>query len=147
MQCNQHGGCAMMAMGQFSSKVSKTGVDPYKLGRWCWMKVGSGDKTTWIVMAYQPSGSNLSTSVGTMVREQNERYFEAWGDLRPVRKIFLAIDCPDCHLETNGFRYHFTWWLQWERLLRVHCKTFIAPGPIVNQTMLAMCRITYTPNL
>jgi hypothetical protein len=34
MQRNQHGGCAMMAIGQFSSEVSKTGVDPYKLGWW-----------------------------------------------------------------------------------------------------------------
>ncbi len=52
MQRNQHGECAMMAMGQFSSEVSETGVGPYKFGCWCWMKVGSGDKTAWIVMAY-----------------------------------------------------------------------------------------------
>ncbi len=57
MQRNQHGGCDMMAIEQFSSEVSETGIDPYKLGRWCWMKVGSGDKATRIVMAYQPSGS------------------------------------------------------------------------------------------
>jgi hypothetical protein len=69
---NQHGGCAMMAIGQFSSEVSETGVNPYKLGRWCWMKVGSGDKATRIVMAYQPSGSKSSVSVGTTVREQHE---------------------------------------------------------------------------
>ena len=67
MQWNQHGGCAMMAMGQFSSEVSKTGIDAYKLGCWCWMKVGSIDKATWIIMAYQPSGSNSSASAGTMV--------------------------------------------------------------------------------
>ncbi len=72
MQRNQHGGCAMMAIGQFSSEVSETGVNLYKLGRWCWMKVGSGDKATWIVMAYQPSGSKSSVSAGTMVREQHE---------------------------------------------------------------------------
>jgi hypothetical protein len=35
MQQNQHGGCAMMAIGRFSSEVSETGVDPYKLGKWC----------------------------------------------------------------------------------------------------------------
>jgi hypothetical protein len=57
MQHNQHGGCAMMAMGRFSAEVFETEVDPYGLGCWCWLKVGSGDKTTWIVMAYQPSGS------------------------------------------------------------------------------------------
>ena len=89
MQQNQHGGCAMMAIGRFSSEVSETGVDPYKLGRWCWMKVGSGDKATRIVMAYQPSGSKSSTSAGTTVREQHEQYFEARGDLRPARTIFF----------------------------------------------------------
>jgi hypothetical protein len=77
MQQNQHGGCAMMAMGRFSAEVVESGVDLYGLGRWCWLKVGSGDKKTRIVMAYQPSGSKSSNSAGTTVREQNERYFEA----------------------------------------------------------------------
>ncbi len=67
MQQNQHGWCAMMAMGRFSAEVLETGVDPYGLGHWCWLKVGSGDKKTWIVMAYQPSGSKLSNSAGTTV--------------------------------------------------------------------------------
>jgi hypothetical protein len=89
MQRNQHGGCAMTAIERFFSEVSETGVDPYKLGRWCWIKVGSGDKTTRIVMAYQPSGSNSSVSAGTTVREQHEQYFEAQGNLRPARMLFF----------------------------------------------------------
>ena len=72
MQRNQHGGHAMMAIGRFSSEFSETGIDPYKLRRWCWMKVRSGDKATWIVMAYQPSGSKSSVSAGTTVRDQYE---------------------------------------------------------------------------
>ena len=52
MKRNQHGGCAMMAMGWVSAEVVETGVDHYGLGRWCWMRVGSGDKKTQIVMAY-----------------------------------------------------------------------------------------------
>ena len=80
----------MMAIGRFSSEVSETGVDLYKLGRWCWMKVGSRDKATRIVMAYQPSGSKSSASAGTTVREQHEQYFKARGDLRPARTIFLS---------------------------------------------------------
>jgi hypothetical protein len=80
----------MIAMGRFSSEVSKTSVDPYKLGRWCWMKVGSGDKATWVVMPYQPSGLTSSASAGTRVREQHEQYFEAWGNLRPARTIFFT---------------------------------------------------------
>jgi hypothetical protein len=53
------------------------------------MKVGSGDKATWIVMAYQPSGLNSSASVGTTVQEQHEQYFEAWGDSHPAHTIFF----------------------------------------------------------
>ena len=89
MQRNQHGGCAMMAMGCFSAKVVKTGVDPYRLGRWCWMKVGSGEKKTWIVMIYQSSSTSTTNSAGTTVREQHEQYFEARGDIRPTQIIFF----------------------------------------------------------
>jgi hypothetical protein len=46
MKRNQHGGCAMMAMGRFSAEVVETGVDHCGLGRGCWMRVGSGDKKT-----------------------------------------------------------------------------------------------------
>jgi len=46
MKRNQHGGCAMMAMGRFSAEVVETGVDHCGVGRWCWMRVGSGDKKT-----------------------------------------------------------------------------------------------------
>jgi hypothetical protein len=52
MQCNQHGGCAIMAMGCLSAEVVESGVDPSGLGRWCWLKVVSVDKRTRIVMAY-----------------------------------------------------------------------------------------------
>ena len=41
---NQHGGCAMMTMGRLSAEVIEMGVDHYGLGRWCWIRVGSGDK-------------------------------------------------------------------------------------------------------
>ncbi len=44
MERNQYGGCAMMALGCFSAEVLKTGVDPYRLGCWCWLRVCSGDK-------------------------------------------------------------------------------------------------------
>ncbi len=67
----------MMAMGCFSAEVVESGVDLYGLDCWCWLKVGSGDKKTRIVMAYQPSGSKSSNSAGTTAREQHERYFEA----------------------------------------------------------------------
>jgi hypothetical protein len=88
MQQNQHGRWSMMAMGCFSVEVLETGVDPYGLGCWCWLKVGSGDKKTWIVMAYQPSGSRSSNSAGTTDQEQQEQYFEAHGNLGSARLIF-----------------------------------------------------------
>ncbi len=89
MQWNQPGGCAMMAMGRFSAEVMELGVDPSSLGHWCWLKVGSGNKKTRIVMAYQPSGSKSANSAGTTVREQHERYFEARGNLRSAHTIFF----------------------------------------------------------
>ncbi len=88
MHRNQYGGCVMMAMGCFSAEVIETGVDHYGLRYWCWLKVGSGEKKTRIVMAYQPSGSKLTYSARTTVHEQHERYFEARGDLQPARTIF-----------------------------------------------------------
>jgi hypothetical protein len=89
MQRNQHGGCAMMAMGCFSAEVVETGVDHHGLGRWCWMKVGSGDKKTRIVMAYQPLGSSSSNLAGTTVQEQHELHFKARGNSRSARSIFF----------------------------------------------------------
>jgi hypothetical protein len=79
----------MMAMGRFSAEVVEMGVDHYSLGQWCWMKVGSGDKKTQIVMAYQLSGSSSTNSTDTTVREQHKQYFKARGDLRFARSIFF----------------------------------------------------------
>jgi hypothetical protein len=53
MQQNQYGGCVMMAMGAMSPKVVESRVDCTGLGRWCWMRVGSGTKKTHVVIAYQ----------------------------------------------------------------------------------------------
>jgi hypothetical protein len=90
MQQNQHGGCGMMAMGRFSAEVMESGVNPSGLGHWCWLKVGSGNKKTRIVMAYQPSSSKSANSARTTIREQHERYFEDHGDLHSPCTIFFA---------------------------------------------------------
>ncbi len=89
MQQNQHGGCAMMAMGRFSAEVVELGINLTGLGHWCWLKVGSGEKKTRIIMAYQSSGSKSTNSAGTTVREQHEQYFKARGNLRSARTIFF----------------------------------------------------------
>jgi hypothetical protein len=78
----------MMAMGRFSTEVIKTGVDPYGLRCWCWLRVSSGDKKNRKVMAYQPSGSKPTYPSGMTVREQHKQYFKARGDLQPARTIF-----------------------------------------------------------
>jgi hypothetical protein len=78
----------MMAMRCFFAEVIETGVDPYGLGHWCWLRASSGDKKNRIVMAYQPSGSKFAYSAGTTVREQHERYFEVRGNLQPACAIF-----------------------------------------------------------
>ncbi len=84
----------LMAMGRFLAEVLETGVDHYGLGQWCWMKVGSGDKKTQIVMAYQPPGSSSSNSASITVWEQHKQYFQARGDLRSAKAIFFELLIP-----------------------------------------------------
>jgi hypothetical protein len=88
MLTNQYGGCAIMAMNTISAKVQETGVDGTGLGRWCWIRLGSGPRKTRIVMAYQPSNSSRS-SAGTTVKDQQSRYFCARGDARSLMTIFF----------------------------------------------------------
>jgi hypothetical protein len=86
MRSNQYGGCVMMAMGTLSPEVIDSGVDSTGLGRWCWIRLGSGTKKTRIVMAHQPS--NSGRSAGTTIKDQHSRYFGALGDARSPRTIF-----------------------------------------------------------
>jgi len=84
----QHGGTAMMALGRLSSQVNEAGADESKLGRWCWMKVGGGGKTTAVCMAYQPCAPGDDTA-GQTSWDQQARHFEARGDGRSPRDIFF----------------------------------------------------------
>jgi hypothetical protein len=77
-----------MAMNTISTKVQETGVDGTGLGRWCWIRLGSGPRKTRIVMAYQLSNFSHS-SADTIVKDQQSRYFCARGDARSPRTIFL----------------------------------------------------------
>jgi hypothetical protein len=88
MLINQYGGCAIMAMNSISAEVQNTGVDSTGLGRWCWIRLGSGQRKTRIVMAYQPSNSSHS-SARTTVKDQQSRYFCAQGDAPSPRTIFF----------------------------------------------------------
>ena len=51
---SQAGGAAMMAIGRVKVKVMDTGVDETDLGRWCWIKLGGGGKTTYVATVYVP---------------------------------------------------------------------------------------------
>ena len=78
----------MMTLGRLSGLVLDTGSDETDLGRWCWIKLGGGGKTTRIVTAYQPCDPGKDTA-GETVWDQHQRYFEARGDGRSPRTIFL----------------------------------------------------------
>ncbi len=80
----------MMALGTLSPKVVNSGIDSTGLGRWCWIRLGSGTKKTWIVTACQPS--NSGQSAGTTVKDQHSRYICALGDTRsPWTIIFEQL--------------------------------------------------------
>jgi hypothetical protein len=64
MQQNQHGDCTIMTMGCFSAKVAESGVDPSSLGRWCWFKVGSGNKKTESLWHISLLAQDLSVLLG-----------------------------------------------------------------------------------
>ncbi len=67
--------------------MTDTGVDSTGLGRWSWLYVGGGEKTTRILIAYQPGQPNIITC-GETVWDQHVRYFEARGEVRNPRMMF-----------------------------------------------------------
>ncbi len=75
-------------MNLISAEVQNTGVDSTGLGQWCWICLGSGQRKTRIVIAYQPSNSSCS-SAGTTVKDQQSQDFCARGDARSPRTIFF----------------------------------------------------------
>ena len=59
----QPGGTMMITRGQAKFRVIKSGVDPSKMGRWCWQLFsGKAGVTTRIITAYRPCKSNGPTS-------------------------------------------------------------------------------------
>jgi hypothetical protein len=46
MRVNQYGRCAIMAMNTIAPEVVESGVNHTGLGRWCWIRIGSGKKKT-----------------------------------------------------------------------------------------------------
>jgi hypothetical protein len=66
MKRDQWGGTCISAFGQLASFITATGVNLTGLGRWSWIRVGGGGKTTRVITAYQPVKSNKYTRGGTV---------------------------------------------------------------------------------
>jgi hypothetical protein len=86
---DQWGGTCISAIGRFASFVTDIGYDTTSLGRWSWIKVGGGGKNTRMVTAYQPSKPGGKTR-GETVWDQHTRYFEARGEIRHPRQMFVV---------------------------------------------------------
>ena len=84
---DQWGGTCIAAIGRFASYVTHTGSDLTSLGRWSWIQVGGGGKTTRIITAYQPTKPGAKT-MGETVWDQHIRYFESRGEVRHPRLMF-----------------------------------------------------------
>jgi hypothetical protein len=84
---DQWGGTCIAAIGRFASFVTDTGSDTTSLGRWSWIQVGGGGKSTRIVTAYQPTKPGSKT-MGETVWDQHTRYFESRGEVRHPRQMF-----------------------------------------------------------
>jgi hypothetical protein len=64
-------------------------IDTANLGRWAWVRVGGGGKSTRIITAYQPCDPKKKT-MGETVWDQHTRYFEALGEIRNPRVMFKS---------------------------------------------------------
>lgn len=85
---SQYGGTAAASLGRLNQFVQRTGSDPHGLGRWCWIQVGSGSTSTYIVTAYMPVSCSNDAKLET-VYNQHRRYFRSLGDNRCPRTIFV----------------------------------------------------------
>ena len=79
-----------MTAGHFSSFVTEVGSDASGLGRWSWLHVGGGGKTTRMIEAYQPCALGKHRTMGKMVWDQHHQYFEARGEIRNPRTMFKS---------------------------------------------------------
>jgi hypothetical protein len=70
----QEGGTGMVLFGNSTGSITKTGKDPYGLGRWCWtLYKGSKGHRTRVVVAYNTCKSSKKDSRTTY--QQQRQYF------------------------------------------------------------------------
>ena len=58
----QHGRTALVAASRLSGFIIDKGANSTGLGWFFWIGVGSGERKTWIVSAYQPCRSSTTTT-------------------------------------------------------------------------------------
>ncbi len=132
MQCNQHGGCAMMAMGRFFCWSCRDGRGSSRSGSMVldesWFR-RQEDSNSHGIPALGLQQLQLRRHDGLRA---TWRIFWSlrWLEVHQVN-IFWAIDCPASSMENNGLRYHITGRLQLKHvhLHRADCKTLSAGRP------------------
>jgi hypothetical protein len=85
---DQWGGTCVAASGRFASFVTLTGGDTMGLGRWSWIYVGGGGKSTRVIVAYQPCSPKNRRRMGDAVWDQHLRYFDSRGESQDPRSMF-----------------------------------------------------------
>lgn len=88
IQRDQAGGTAIAGIGRICDIISEKGMDTSGLGRWSWLKLGTGLNVTRVISAYLPQKPGRNAR-GRTVWEQQSRYFEARGDMRYPSTIFV----------------------------------------------------------
>jgi hypothetical protein len=86
---DQWGGTCVTTVGQLLSFVTETGVDITGLGRWSWVRIGGGGKTSRVITTYQPCNPRWRTR-GETVWDWHLRYFEPCGEIRNPQNMFWS---------------------------------------------------------
>ena len=82
----QQGGVFTGVMGSLTNTVVATGSDSTGLGRWNWIELKGGPRSTFIITAYQSVKSRRTVNT---VYLQRERYFKQHGETKCSRLLFI----------------------------------------------------------
>ncbi len=84
----QEGGTGMVAFGESTGYITKTGKDPSGLGRWCWtLYGGSNGHNTRVVVAYNAC-KNKKKDSRTTYQQQRQYFITKKNDLTCPSKLF-----------------------------------------------------------
>ena len=107
----QEGGTEMVAFGESTGNMLKTGKDPYGLGRWCWTLYGGseGHKTR-VVVAYNAC-KNSKKDLQTTYQQQRQYFITKKKDLTCPNKLSnstLFIRLKSGVKKATGLSYSWT---------------------------------------